>query len=328
MQDEIQEFIEKRFGVTTNVFLQALRSSPSANGYIMGAISELLLKQYLESLGYEVLRIKEKPAGGNNAKNSEARGDFYIRKKGETKNEWLVIECKGLKSNSEFRGSKLDNKDKLFRFLKPLAFPKPDAKQKTYAKGLKAYTKTKEDWEKKNPNKTFPPFTWVLETAGAFSVYLTDIWKTEQDLKAWIDSQPDEVFTEQAYRNVEGAIAILETHQPSNRVSEITKKKQAAPLVKDFNIMAVDLFLRTGRHEFAFMNSEKISHSPTSPEHLYQNYTIDILVKDEKTQPVFTHPWYNDIEELIIQTQPIPRKIDDSQLDTREYFGGFEGFDE
>lgn len=63
--------------------MQALRSSPSANGYIMGAVSELLLKQYLESLGYEVLRIKEKPAGGNNAKNSEARGDFYIRKKGE-----------------------------------------------------------------------------------------------------------------------------------------------------------------------------------------------------------------------------------------------------
>ncbi len=89
MQDEIQEFIEKRFGVTTNVFLQALRSSPSANGYIMGAISELLLKQYLEGLGYEVLRIKEKPAGGNNAKNSEARGDFYIRKKAKLKmNGW------------------------------------------------------------------------------------------------------------------------------------------------------------------------------------------------------------------------------------------------
>lgn len=268
MQDEIQEFIEKRFGVTTNVFLQALRSSPSANGYIMGAISELLLKQYLESLGYEVLRIKEKPAGGNNAKNSEARGDFYIRKKDETKNEWLVIECKGLKSNSEFRGSKLDNKDKLFRFLKPLAFPKPDAKQKTYDKGLKAYTKTKEDWEKKNPNKTFPPFTWVLETAGAVNANLEGIWKTEQDLKTWIDNQPDEVFAEQAYRNVEGAIAILETHQPSKRIGEITQINQAAPLVKDFNIMAVDLFLRTGRHEFAFMNSEKISHSPTSPENL------------------------------------------------------------
>ena len=60
MQDEIQEFIAKWFGVTTNVFLRVLRSSPSANGCIMGSISELLLKQYLESLGYEVLRIKEK----------------------------------------------------------------------------------------------------------------------------------------------------------------------------------------------------------------------------------------------------------------------------
>ncbi|MFN4144643.1 MAG: hypothetical protein ACK4GN_02385 [Runella sp.] len=99
MQDEIQEFIEQRFGVTTNVFLQALRSSPSANGYMMGAISELLLKQHLESLGYEVLLIKEKPAGGNNTKNSEDRSDFYNRKKGKTINEWLVVECKGLKSN-------------------------------------------------------------------------------------------------------------------------------------------------------------------------------------------------------------------------------------
>jgi hypothetical protein len=324
MQDEIKEFIEKRFGVTTNVFLQALRSSPSANGYIMGAISELLLKQYLESLDYEVLRIKEKPSGGNNAKNSEARGDFYIRKKGETKNEWLVIECKGLKSNSEFRGSKLDNKDKLFRFLKPLAFPKPNAKQKTYDKGLKAYNKTKKDWEKNNPDKTFPSFTWTVETAGAFSVNLEGIWKTEEDLKKWIDNQPDEDFTEQAYRNVEGAIVILETHQPSKRVGEITQINQAAPLVKDFNIMAVDLFLRTGKHEFAFMNSEKISHSPTSPEHLYQNYTIDVLVKDKKTQPIFTPPWYNKIETLIQETKPTPREIDESQLDTRDILDIFE----
>jgi hypothetical protein len=43
MQDEIQEFIENRFGVTTNVFLQALRSSPSANGYMMGASTNLFL---------------------------------------------------------------------------------------------------------------------------------------------------------------------------------------------------------------------------------------------------------------------------------------------
>ena len=67
--------------------------------------------------------------------------------------------------------------------------------------------------------------------------YISDLWKTEEDLKMWIDNQPDEIFTEQAYRNVEGAIAILETHQPSKRIGEITQINQAAPLVKDFNIM-------------------------------------------------------------------------------------------
>ena len=81
MQDDLKSFIEVRFGVTTEVFLQALRSSPSANAYIIGAISKLLLKNYLENVGYEVLCIKEKPIGGNNIKNSEAKGDFYIRKK-------------------------------------------------------------------------------------------------------------------------------------------------------------------------------------------------------------------------------------------------------
>jgi hypothetical protein len=72
------------------------------------------------------------------------------------------------------------------------------------------------------------------------------------------------------------------------------------------------------------MNSEKISHSPTSPEHLYQNYTIDILVKDKKTKPVFTPPWYNDLEKLIQVSQPTPRPIDESQLDMRENFEDLE----
>ncbi|MCU0445233.1 MAG: hypothetical protein MUE85_09975 [Microscillaceae bacterium] len=66
------------------------------------------------------------------------------------------------------------------------------------------------------------------------------------------------------------------------------------------------------------MNLQKISHSPTSPKHLYQNYTIDVLVKDEKTQTVFTPPWYKDLEKLIRETILTPREINESQLDTRE----------
>ena len=42
--------------------------SPGAEGYLFGSLGELLFKEYAESLGYEVLRIKEKPDGGYNAK--------------------------------------------------------------------------------------------------------------------------------------------------------------------------------------------------------------------------------------------------------------------
>jgi hypothetical protein len=318
--EELELFLRQYFGVPTEVFLQALRSNPSANGYILGAISEVLLKVHLEQLGYDVLRIKEKPAGGNKAKNIEARGDFYIRKKGTEADEWLVIESKGLKSNSEFRGSKLDSKTKLYKFLKKLAFPKNDSNQKLYDKGYSSYVGKKADWEAKNPGKSFPLFTWKVETAGANSVSLTGIWKDEKELKEWVEQLDAELFTEQAYRSRQGAIVILETHQPSTRVGTITKISQTAPLVADFNIMAVDLFLRTGRHEFVFMNPEHISHSPTSPEHLYQNYTIDILVKDKKVEPVIRPPWYWNIEELINETNPTPRLLDATQLDSRHGF--------
>lgn len=315
--DELEAFIKKRFGVSLSIFSEALNSSPSANGYIMGAISELLLKEYLEKNNYNVLRIKEKPSGGNNAKNSDARGDFYIKKNNNDENDWFVIECKGLKSNAEFRGAKLDNESKLFKFLKPLAFPSKDYKKKIYDKGFKSYSKEKDLWESKNIDQKFPDFKWIEETAGATSVKLENIWKDEEDLLKWIKNQDKYLFSEQAYRKMEGIISILETHQPSNRISSITKVKQAAPLVLDFNIMAVDLFLRTGKHEFAFMNSDKISHSPTSPEHLYQNYTIDILIKGIKKNIIFTPPWYQNIDELINKTNPIARKLDESQLDKR-----------
>ena len=57
------------------------------------------------------------------------------------------------------------------------------------------------------------------------------------------------------------------------------------------------------------MNSTEISHLPTSPEHLYQNYVIDILVKDKKEALIINRPWYRDIADCI-KTK--------SQLDNRE----------
>lgn len=50
---------------------------------------------------------------------------------------------------------------------------------------------------------------------------------------------------------------------------------------------------------------------------LYQNYTIDVLVKGKKTQPVISPPWYVDLDTLIEQTKPTPRPLDQTQIDVR-----------
>ena len=43
----IDSYINKKFGVEEDVFLKALKMSPSAEGYILGAISEVILENYL-----------------------------------------------------------------------------------------------------------------------------------------------------------------------------------------------------------------------------------------------------------------------------------------
>lgn len=93
---------------------------------------------------------------------------------------------------------------------------------------------------------------------------------------------------------------------------------QAAPLVSDFSIMAVDLFQRTGKHEFVFMNPDTISHSPTSPHHLYQNYIIDVIIPGIKDTLNICHPWYDDINNCIKCTSPKIVEYDPTQIDYRE----------
>lgn len=65
------------------------------------------------------------------------------------------------------------------------------------------------------------------------------------------------------------------------------------------------------------MNPQSISHSPSSPEHLYQNYTIDVLIKDKKINPILEHPWYKNIKDCIKNTNVEYRKLDKSQIDNR-----------
>ena len=162
----LSERLSELFGVEERDFLKALDLSPSAQGYISGAISEMLLMRCLETAGYDVIRIKEKPRGGNRAKNEEARGDFYIKRHGERSDKWLVVESKGLKSNAEFRGSKLDSPDKVYRFLEKRIFSASGTREAVYRKGHERYLKAKEEWENSNPGRNFPKFGWNKEFPG------------------------------------------------------------------------------------------------------------------------------------------------------------------
>lgn len=314
---KLNDYIRTRFGVGEDKFLRAMQMSPGAEGYLQGSLGELLFKKYVESKGFEALRIKEKPKGGYNAKSDQARGNFYIRKKTSTRDRWYVVENKGVKTNTETHLFGLYTKKKLFTHLKGLAFPKPNYLERSYRKGLNTYNKAKARWEHKNPGGHFPKFKWDEKTPGSKAFNLIDYWKSEGELKAWVDGLDDMSLTKDAYLNCKGPIRILATHAPSSRVAPITGIQQTAPLVSDFNVMCVDLFQRTGTHQFVFMNPNCIAHSPTSPEHLYQNYYIDYIIPGVKDVIKISPPWYDDILQCIRKTHPIARKMDESQLDLR-----------
>lgn len=318
--NDIKSWLKDQFGTTTDKVLEALIKSPSAQGYINGAISEILLVDYLKSIGYEVHRIKEKPAGGFNEKKIGYKGDFLINKKGT--NIYYVVECKGLKSNSEFRGAQTGNnhikrltKEQAFKLLKK--YLNVD-NRKIYDKGKKLYNTSKSKWEEMNPGMNFPNFDWDINTAGPDNVNLSPYFADSKTLKSFIDLADEDKLSEIAFKKRESLFSILQTHQPSGRIDPETGIDQAAPLKSDFSIMAVDLFLRTGEHRFVFMNPDTISHSPSSPNHLYQNYIIDILIPGIKDDLSIHHPWYDDIDSCIKSTNPRTVLFDASQLDYRE----------
>lgn len=314
--DVLKNYIYNKFGIDETKFLGVLKMSPGAEGYLLGSLGELLFKEYVESKGYEALRIKEKPEGGNNAKSEDARGDFYIRKKGSKKNEWFVVECKGVKSNSEKRNG-LTKPSSCLKMLTNHAITRNEHVNSIYKSGESTYKKAKLEWGNKNKGK-YPKFRWNKINPGAGVPDLTGLWKSKDEIKKWLDSFNQEDFDENAYWNLTAPIRLLQTHMPSSRIDPETNIKSTGPLVSEFNILSVDLFLKTGKHEFVFVNSQYLNHQGKSPNHLQQNYTIDILTKkDNYKRHALLKPWYNDIDLCIDETKPKPRKLDKSQLDER-----------
>lgn len=313
----LPKFIEERFGISETKFLEALKKSPGAEGYIHGAIGEFLFMQYAEGLGYEVKRIKEKPEGGDNAKSEDARGDFYIRKKGSTKNEWFVIECKGLKSNAEKRLG-LTKRKSLLAILKKFSIDRDKKIKSNLKSSKKAYEKKKIDWKKKNGNKSFPRFKWNQENPSSGFPDLTHLWKNATEIENWLKNYKDSDFNEDAYWDLKAPFRLLQTHMPSSRIDPKTKIKSTGPLVTEFNILCIDTYLRTGKHDFVFANAKELNHQAKSPNHLSQNYTIDALIESEGfKRHDLLEPWHDNLDDCISKTKPKPRKLDESQLDKR-----------
>lgn len=145
---------------------------------------------------------------------------------------------------------------------------------------------------------------------------LSAYFSTKQEIVKFVESCSEEKFSELAFRKKDGIYKVLQTHKPSGRLDTITGYKIAAPLKSDFSILAVDLYQRIGEHKFVFMNPDTISSSPEYPNHLYQNYIIDIIIPGKKDNLVINYPWFENIQDCMA-TNPRTVDRDESQLDYR-----------
>jgi len=259
---KISELAQSLFGVDESILAEALLNSPNARGYIIGAISELMLKRELEASGLKVLRIKEKWEGPK-----IHHGDFYISKDGVS---WFVVESKGLKSNSE----------------------------------KWAGTSGKSYYEK-------------LQTS-----------KRDGPESQWFHSLPQTSKDEIKAEVKQEEFRLCQTHMPSGKATNekrINGRSQASPRFDEFHLLAVDMFSKTGRHEFVYAVSDSLSRSKKDNNHLLQNYFIT-LVLPSTLRPVLplAKPWSDDVAALVDQLKKPVLEIE-MQVDERAPGGRAEG---
>jgi len=243
------------FGVDEQVVIEAILDSPNARGYIIGSISELLLRNTLVKEGFRVLRIKEKWEGPK-----IHHGDFYISK--DEKN-WFVIESKGLKSNSEkwARSGEVN-------FYSKLATKKSDSPD-----------------------------------------------------KVWFDTLPVDQKSILRNEKNQSGIRLCQTHMPSGKKTNENRedgRTQASPRFDEFHLLAVDMYTKTGKHDFVFAVSDELSRSKKDSNHLLQNYFITLVMPSTllPLQPLAT-PWSTDLNSLFAKLKN-PISVNEMQVDQRK----------
>ena len=310
--DKLEEFIRTVFKTTVEVFYDALRLSPNAQGYVSGSISELLLKQQLESLGYTVERIKEKWEG---QKHENHHGDFYFR--GADSSLWYVLESKGVKSNAE-KWHKLYNPDSLVKFMfhhsdkicwidmsqeietqiKGWINTNLPKFKEEYASPLYEYEEVK-SYMQNQPGKETPKSRAIAQLKDC----------TRADISRLIEQRLEYLMTK---------LRVLETHFVAGK-SGSNKRTQATPRKDEFNLVAVDIFLRYYEHKFLFANSGQLEASSADSEHLQQNYVMGFVFLDAgEEQLSLSDDWLDSFPEACgTLAEENAVDMDDMQIDER-----------
>ncbi|HQG58195.1 MAG TPA: hypothetical protein PLX79_04475 [Candidatus Dojkabacteria bacterium] len=297
--EELEQFVKDIFKTTLEIFIKALKLSPNAQGYVSGSISELLLKDKLEGLKFEVKRIREKWEG---RKLPHHHGDFYFRK--GPNDPWYVLESKGLKSNSE-KWHKLYNHDNLVKILFD-----------NYEK-ISWIDKSNEiepqitAWIDRNLPKFKSDYKSVLynyeeihnyirkkhkkETQKLKNISLLEKYSRDQ-INEMIDNRLDYVMSK---------VKVLETHFVSGTTGQ-SRRSQATPRKDEFNLISIDLFLRINEHKFVFANPKRLESSADDPNHLQQNYIMGFVFTDENGETTLnlSNEWYDDFEDVYKTLNP------------------------
>ncbi|MCJ7631261.1 hypothetical protein MUP77_02500 [Candidatus Bathyarchaeota archaeon] len=252
--DNLSQFAAKFYGIDEPLLIEALLISGNARGYILGAVTELLLKRFLENMGYEILRIREKWKG-----EKKHHGDYYIRRPGSP---WFVLESKGVKSNSE----KWHGIRDVPRDPRELAL-----------------------WFRRKRNGEIYDWWSALE-------------RVEQE----------KILTSQRFPDSK----IIETHFVSGTAGR-SGRSIATPKKTEFHVVALNLFLKTGKHNFVFASSNDLTSPVGHPDHLKQNYIIDILVPTVREVPNIRTPWNVDFNS-VFGSLSSPVSEADMQIDTRK----------
>lgn len=309
--EKLTRFVKQVFKTTVEIFLEALKLSPNAQGYVSGSVTELLLKKKLEEeYGFEIKRIREKWEG---RKHPRHHGDFYFRKS-ET-SYWYVIESKGVKSNSE-KWHKLYNFNNLKNFLITHSDKIP--------------------WIDNTLNVEEQATNWIYAKLPKFQdEYSSNLYEYEEIQKykskhetekaraiaALCGYTRDQIndMIEKRLNYVMSKIKVLETHFVSGR-SGISERTQATPRKDEFNVIAIDVVIRYPEHKFLFANPQNLESSGEDPNHLQQNYIMGFIFTNEQGNPILTmtDDWYEDLND-VYETLDTEDSINkgDMQIDNR-----------